>query len=120
MPEKPITQDQFDEFKAHIDSKFEDLKKTLSPIVDPETGIFMRLSKSESATEAAHKRLDGIYNKAASNTSILKGDNGNPGLLDEVRQMKKFKANFIKVIWIMVTPMLMAFGFGLWMLLSKQ
>jgi hypothetical protein len=120
MPEKPVTQEQFDEFKKHLDTKFDDLKQTLTPIVDPATGVFIRLAKTEDATEAAHKRLDGIHAKAAGNTSILKGENGNPGLVDEVREIKKFKAILVKIIWIMITPILGAIAFGLWAILSKQ
>ena len=115
-----VTQDQFDEFKKHIDLRFDDLKVTLQPIVDPATGVFIRLSKTEDATEAAHKRLDDIYTKAAGNTSILKGENGNAGLVDEVRDMKKFRATFIKVIWILITPLLAGLSFAIWALLTKQ
>ena len=120
MPEKPVTQEQFVEFKKHLDSKLDDIKKILEPIVDPATGVFIRLSKAEDATDAAHKRLDGIYNKSYSNQCILKGENGNPGLVDEVRELKRFKASLIKIVWILITPILAGIGVAIWAIVTKQ
>ena len=79
MGDTPVTQNQLKDFKEHLDMRFDELHKSLAPIVDPVNGVFIRISKNEDAVGKAHERLDSINDKACLNLNILKGEMGTRG-----------------------------------------
>ena len=50
---------------------------------------------------------------------ILKGANGDIGLIDQVRKNTEFNATLKKVMWIVVTPLLLLISSGVIVLLMQ-
>ncbi len=65
------------------------------------------------------QKVDGYLDKTDAHDGILRGQNGNIGLREQVRQNTRDIADFKKALWMIVTPLLLAIGGGIILLITQ-
>lgn len=96
MPEKT----DYERFVDELKEQLQPIKDAIATIMHPETGFYPQLRDVKSMAKRVHERVDVLEKRVEAHQHTLYG-NGNPGLVDIVRNLDEHRRSVVKtLLWI--------------------
>ena len=112
----------YDRFVKELKEQLQPIKDAIATIMHPETGFYPQIRDVKSMAKRSHERIDDIEKKTEQMAHLLYG-NGNPGLVDLVRELDAHRKSVVKtLLWVAGTtlaPVLGGLGYLIWTSLTS-
>lgn len=116
---KGVSHMEFKEFRLEVKEELEAIKDSIARveklIADPHKGLYRETTETKIAIGVMNDAIEDIKSELGTLKIAVYGDpnNGAKGLRNRVSEIEVFKRDFLKIFWILITPLLTLLSGGI-------